>query len=83
MRGSSAQALPLTFRAFSQPGVLDGVLIRVGGRDDTVPVHLRDGERIHLCHAARDMAKRLAVHLYGPVLRVQGNGRWKRDADGT
>ena len=74
---------PLTFGAFNQPGVLDGVLIRVGGRDDTVPVHLRDGERTHMCNATRNMAKRLAVHLYGPTLRVQGDGRWERDADGS
>ena len=76
------QLAPLTFGAFNQPGVLDGVLIRVGGRDDTVPVHLRDCERIHMCNATRDIAKRLAVHLYGPTLRVQGDGRWERDADG-
>ena len=73
---------PVTFGAFNQTGVLDGVLIRIGGRDDTVPAHLRDGETIHLCNATREMARRLAVHLYGPPLRVQGNGRWERDADG-
>ena len=72
---------PVTFGAFNQTGVLDGVLIRIGGRDDTVPAHLRDGETIHLCNATREMARRLAVHLYGPPLRVQGNGRWERDAD--
>ena len=77
------QPKPLTFGAFNQPGVLDGVLIRIGGRDDTVPVHLRDGETIHLCNATRDLARRLAVHLYGPVLRVHGEGQWERDADGA
>ena len=73
---------PVTFGAFNQPGVLDGVLIRIGGRDDTVPAHLHDGDRIHLCNASRGMARRLAVHLYGPTLRMQGDGRWERDADG-
>ena len=29
---------PLTFGAFNQTGVLDGALIRIGGRDDTVPL---------------------------------------------
>ena len=51
------QPPPLTFGAFNQPGVLDGVLIRIGGRDDTVPVHLRDGETIHVCNANRYLAK--------------------------
>ena len=73
---------PLTFGAFNQTGVLDGILIRIGGRDDTVPAHLRDGDTIHLCNATREMARRLAVHLYGPPLRVHGDGRWERDADG-
>lgn len=72
-----------SFGAFNQPDVLDGVLIRVGGRDDTVPVHLRDGDAIHMCNATRDMARRLAVHLYGPTLRVRGDARWERDADGV
>ncbi len=76
------QPPPLTFGAFNQPGVLDGVLIRVGGRDETVPVHLLDGETVHLCNATRDMARRLAGYLYGPVLRVRGDGRWEREADG-
>ena len=73
---------PVTFGAFNQTGVLDGVLIRIGGRDDTVPAHLHDGDTIHLCNATRDVARRLAGHLYGPPLRVHGNGRWERDADG-
>lgn len=72
---------PITFGAFKQPGVLDGVLVRVGGMDNTVPVHLQDGGTVHICNATRDMARRLAVHLYGPTLRVQGEGRWERDAD--
>lgn len=28
------------------------------------------------------MARRLAHHLFGDPLRVQGEGRWERDADG-
>lgn len=73
---------PLTFGAFNEPGVLDGVLIRVGGRDDTVPVHLLDGDAVHMCNATRDMARRLGVYLYGPPLRVRGEGRWERGAEG-
>ena len=73
---------PSTSGAFNQAGALDGVLIRIGGRDDTVPAYLRDGDTIHLCNATREMARRLAAHLYGPPLRVHGNGRWERDADG-
>ena len=58
------------------------MLIRVGGKDDTVPVHLQDGDVIHSCNATRDMARLLAPHLYNGTIRVTGNGRWKRDAEG-
>lgn len=74
---------PLTYDVFNEPGVLDGVLIRIGGRDQTVPVHLSDGNVIHICNATREMARQLARHLYGNTLRVEGIGRWKRDANGT
>lgn len=78
-----SQKQELAFGPFNQLGTLDGMLIRIGGRDDTVPVHLQDGDAIHVCNADRGMARNLAPHLFGPVLRVQGDGRWERDTDGT
>ena len=74
--------LGLSFGPFREQGTVDGVLIRVGGRDDTVPVHLRDREKIQICNANRHMARRLAPHLFGPVLRVRGEGRWVRTDEG-
>lgn len=74
---------PPTIGPFRQDGFFDGMLIRVGGKDDTVPVHLQDGDLIHTCNATREMARRLAPHLFGDPIRVQGNGRWKREADGN
>lgn len=62
---------------------LDGVLIRIGGQGDPVPVHLQDAEEIHQCLATRELAQRLARHLYRDTLRVTGAGRWKRLADGS
>ena len=73
---------PPTFGPFRQDGCFDGILIRVGGKDDTVPVHLQDGDVIHSCNATREMARRLGPYLYGGTIRVLGNGRWKRDAEG-
>ena len=73
---------PQTFGPFKQPCTFDGVLIRVGGKDDTVPVHLQAGDAIHICNSTRDMARRLAPHLYRGTLRVWGDGRWERESDG-
>lgn len=67
---------------FRQDGTFEGTLIRIGGRDETVPVQLADGGMIHICNADRAMARDLAPHLFGPTLRVIGNGRWLRESDG-
>ena len=72
----------LTYGPFRERGTLDGVLIRVGGKDDTVPVHLLDGDKVHICNANREVARRLAPSLFGAILRVHGEGRWERDQEG-
>ena len=74
---------PLTFGAFNQAGSLDGMLIKIGGKDDTVPVHLQEGCVTHICNATRDLACRLAPYLFTATLRVHGTGRWERDAEGV
>ena len=74
---------PLVYGPFRQDGTIDGQLIRVGGKDETVPVHLRDGAIIHtglIC--TPEIARRVALHLYGPTLRVHGTGTWFRTGAG-
>lgn len=74
---------PLVYGPFRQDGTIDGQLIRVGGKDETVPVHLRDGAIIHtglVC--TPEIARRIAPHLYGPTLRVHGTGTWLRTGAG-
>ena len=66
----------------TQPGTLEGTLIRLGGRDDTKPVHLQDGDKVHICNANSAVAKRLAP-FYERQIRVSGNGRWSRTEDGS
>ena len=74
---------PIEYGPFRENGVLEGVIIRVGGRAERAPVWLRDGQQIHKhCNAPQSLARRLAKHLYGPVLRVTGTGSWMRLATG-
>ena len=69
---------------FRQQGALDGKLFRIGGKNERkVPVHLMDGKKVHVCNAERELATRLAEHLFGSTLRVQGSGRWTRDTRGN
>ena len=75
---------PLVYGPFREDGTIDGQLIRVGGKDETVPVHLRDGAIIHtglVC--TPEIARRIAPHLYGPTLRVHGAGTWIRTGAGV
>jgi hypothetical protein len=67
---------------FTQPGAFDGIPIMIGGKTDPVPVHLEEGDVVHLCYSSREIAKRLAAHLFVSFVRVTGNGRWHRDPDG-
>jgi hypothetical protein len=63
-------------------GTVDGEIIRVGGPNKWVPVLIEtNGEAVSGCWADRFMAKRLAQRLFEPV-RLTGNGKWGRDADG-
>jgi hypothetical protein len=72
------------FGPFRQQGSLDGVVIRLGGRKELVPVLLEAGPDLHYaCVAHRDVAKRLAAHIFTTPIRVYGTGRWYRDEEGS
>ncbi|MDR1936384.1 MAG: hypothetical protein LBS49_12535 [Candidatus Accumulibacter sp.] len=61
-----------------------GRIIRVGGRDDTIPVGLQtpSGDVI-ACTASLEMAKKLKAWLLEPIdVLLSGLGKWTRDADG-
>ena len=40
---------------FTEISELQGMVIRVGGELNEVPVHLKDGKVVHICHARRDL----------------------------
>jgi hypothetical protein len=76
--------IPDSFPAFNQNGSLDGTVIRVGGRGDIVPVHIDAGTVVYSkCEATREIAKKLAVHLFTGEVRVTGQGRWHIDEGGA
>ena len=67
----------------TQAGSLQGTVIVVGGATDPVPVHLQDGDTVHICRARRQVAKELAGHIFSCAVRVTGNGRWLRNPLGV
>lgn len=67
-----------------EAGTLQGVVTRVGGTGNPVPVWLEGENRQPLkCTSSRAIAKELAAHLFGSPVRVGGNGKWRRDAART
>lgn len=65
-----------------QSGTLDGEVIQVGGRDETINIHIRSGEDVHRCITSKAIARRLAHHIFGPSIRVHGKGTWSRADSG-
>lgn len=73
---------PLTYGPFSQEGSLDGLLIMIGGKDETVSIRLQSGSTIHShIETNRVIARELGAHLFEPI-RLYGQGRWIREANG-
>ncbi len=72
-----------TYRV-KEVGVLDGVVIRIGGKDNTVPVWLKDMDgSIHKCEANSEMARDLIKEYLSNPVRVTGQGDWLRGEDGA
>ena len=77
------QPKPRRIGPFNQFGTLDGVLLRIGGRDKTAHATIEDADGITWnCIVTRDMARELAHHLFGDPVRLSGIGRWERSETG-
>ncbi|WP_211467295.1 hypothetical protein [Collimonas silvisoli] len=81
--GRKAQ-IPETY-TISQPTTVDGVVIKIGGKDETIPVTLKDqeGKVINCQIRGAANAKALSKHYLEDPIRVHGTGKWVRCGDGT
>jgi hypothetical protein len=67
---------------FVQEGSVDGLLVNIGGTDETVPVHLLcDGIDLR-CNTTVEMARKLRNYLLEKPIRVFGKGKWYRNPSG-
>jgi hypothetical protein len=74
---------PARPQVVTQASTIDGVVIKLGGKDDTVPVTIQDGENVYICNTTRAIARTLGPHLFGRELRLSGKGEWHRPESGT
>jgi hypothetical protein len=63
---------------------VDGIIVRVGGTDNTIPVHLQapDGQTFPCQVRDKAMARELAAFIFGEPVRVRGQGTWLRSPQG-
>lgn len=68
----------------TQPTTVVGVVVKIGGLDETIPMMLQDaeGETYPCTIRGRGAAKALARFLFGDPIRVQGVGKWERSVRG-
>jgi hypothetical protein len=71
-----------TFGPFWQPGSLDGMVVRLGGIDETLPVHIVYEGRQYICNASREIVKKLGPYIWGDPIRAHGRGKWYRNEQG-
>lgn len=62
-------------------GAISGELIRVGGKDNTIPVHIKNSDKVYCCNTTKSIAKKLGNYLYKNI-KVKGNGKWIVDGNG-
>lgn len=73
---------PVKPQIVTQPGTIDGIVIKLGGKDATVPVLVQEGERTYNCTTTREVARALGKHIFGHELRFTGSGEWHRPESG-
>jgi hypothetical protein len=63
-------------------GYVQGEIVQIGGRDESISVHLRTEDDIVICNTTRDQGRRLAKYIFGRTIRIYGQGQWNRLANG-
>jgi hypothetical protein len=70
------------FTAIRQWGSIDGIINRIGGKDDTIHISLEmEGVQVSGCYTTKEIAKKLR-HVLFETVRLHGRGKWNRNADG-
>ncbi len=73
----------IEYPTISKQGEVRGVVTRIGGKGDWVPVHIEDvNSALYICEARKDKTKELAKYYLGQPVLASGLGRWRRTDSG-
>ncbi|MGF6208256.1 hypothetical protein [Pseudomonas frederiksbergensis] len=67
-----------------QDSTITGQVIKIGGRDDSIPLLVRDsdGREYNCTVIGAQLAKEISAHYLGDVIELSGKARWKRSPAG-
>ncbi|WP_447789446.1 hypothetical protein [Pseudomonas farris] len=67
-----------------QESTVTGRVIKIGGRDETIPLLLKDadGTEYRCTVKGEDLAREISAHYLGDPIEVTGKGKWRRTNDG-
>ncbi len=75
--------LPAVYGPFEKEAVIQGQLVKLGGRDATIHAEIIDGDDVHgRIEMKKDLAVDLREYLFGPLIRLRGVGKFRRSAEG-
>lgn len=73
---------PITYGPVKQVGSIDGTVVRIEGKDQTVHIGVIDGPHSYSIEAPAAMGQELALLFRNGVYRFQGEGTWLRHGNG-
>ena len=68
-----------------QESTITGQVIKIGGRDDTIPVLVKDsdGREYNCTIMGAQLAKEISSHYLGDPIELTGRGKWRRTSNGS
>ncbi|CAI8802805.1 Phage portal protein [Pseudomonas sp. IT-P74] len=68
-----------------QDSTITGQVIKIGGRDDTIPVLVKDadGREYNCTIVGAHLAKEISAYYLGDPIELNGKGKWKRTVAGS
>lgn len=79
------KVIPAKEVVVDQEGSITGQVIKIGGRDDSIPLLVRDadGREYHCTVVGAELAKEISAYYLGAQIELTGKGKWKRTSAGN
>lgn len=79
------KAKPMKELLIDEECSVSGQVIKIGGKDDTIPLLLRnsDGVEYHCTIKGEKLAREISAYYLRDPIEVSGKGKWRRTVEGT